>query len=130
MKVAVWDTYVKIKNECTLHFDIIVPKTVTSPSIIFGYGKEYLSSIDKEGKIQSLNCQLCHIEKPSMDISKSIEKKGYFILEMETIPNQLPINPSRRDKILHLRAHVDKLRFADFRNRSDEDINQLILKYS
>lgn len=39
MKVAVWDTYIKKKNGTVMNFDIIVPDSQKSATIIYGYGK-------------------------------------------------------------------------------------------
>jgi|SRR5690606_8428070 len=127
MKAAVWDTYVKKKNGDVMHFDIIVPDSLKDADTVYQYGKEYLAlKNENESRLQMEECQFCHMEETSPEIRKVIEEKGYFILEMDEIPASLPQNPSRRDMILHLRAHYDEYRFADFKDKSTEEIQELI----
>lgn len=84
MKVAVWDTYVTRKDGKVMHFDIIVPEGIKDTTIIFGYGKEYLISKGQEGQsLDSQECRFCHFETSRSFWDESIEKKGYFIIEME-----------------------------------------------
>ncbi|MCO6499903.1 MAG: DUF2024 family protein [Vicingus serpentipes] len=124
MKVAVWDTYVRKENGNVLHFDIIVPENNTDESLIFDYGKKYLTSIQTKGQITSEECQYCHIESPSNEIVSAIEQKGFYILEMEEIPKNLPQNPTRRDMILFLKAHFKDYRFANFKGVSEEEVKE------
>lgn len=127
MKVAVWDTYVQLPAGDVLHFDIIVPDQVRDFETIQSYGMEYLSGLETAGlKIEATACQFCHIETPDEQMLQSIESRGYFILEMETIPAELPGHPNRRMMILHLRAHFPKYRFADFRSFDDQTIRNMI----
>lgn len=84
MQVAVWDTYVTKKDGTTMHFDIVAPSDITDTTVIYNYGKEYLKTKNQEGQpLTSKECRFCHIEtlKPQWEID--INKKGYFILEME-----------------------------------------------
>ncbi len=124
MKVAVWDTYVKKENGNVLHFDIIVPQNITDESLIFDYGKEYLTSIQTNGKITSEECQYCHIESPSNEIITAIEQKGYYILEMEEISKELSQTPTRKEMILFLKAHFKDYRFANFKGVSEEEVRE------
>jgi len=127
MKVAVWDTYVQLPAGDVLHFDIIVPDFVQDFGTIRRFGQEYLSGLKLDGlQIEANACQLCHIDTPDEQMLESIEHKGYYILEMETIPADLPDNPSRRMMILHLRAHFPKYRFADFRSFDEQTIRNMI----
>lgn len=129
MSIAVWDTYVKSKSGAVLHFDIVVPDTVRDEKKIFEYGKMYLASMNEhEAELNTAHCQFCHIEEPSAEILQTIGQQGFYIIEMETIPVTLPQNPSRRDKILHLRAHSPKWRFADFREVANDELDILIGK--
>ena len=94
---------------------------------VLSFGKAYLSSIKEEGSvISSKECQFCHIEEPAQEILDSIEQKGYYILEMEDIPMELPANPNRRNLIQHLRAKSEAHRFANFREVSNQEIQKLI----
>jgi hypothetical protein len=126
MKVAVWDTYVTRPDGAVTHFDIIVPEEVKDQNIVFDYGKSYLATTGKpEGSLSGQECQLCHIEEPTPEMITQIEAQGYYILEMDDIPGTLPENPSKRDLILHLRAHYARFRFADFAGKSIDDIQGL-----
>lgn len=83
MKVAVWDTYIKKKNGTVMNFDIIVPDSQKSATIIYGYGKKYLESqsiVDYE--LTSEECNFCHIEHATDEMIQNIDDKGYFILEL------------------------------------------------
>ncbi len=127
MSVAVWDTYVKRKNGSVMHFDIIVPASMKDAKTIYRYGKEYLSTKNEAGaKIDTEDCQFCHIEDTGPEISAAIASKGYYILEMDDIPARLPANPSRRDLVLHLRAHYPAYRFADLRGKTEAELKALI----
>lgn len=44
MRVSVWDTYVRRTDGKVMHFDILVPSTVTNEATIFGFGKQYLNT--------------------------------------------------------------------------------------
>ncbi len=84
MEVAVWDTYVKKKDGSIMHFDIIAPTSVKDANIIYQYGKLYLKEKKQEGQIISAKeCRFCHIEKATEAMKVSINKIGYFIIEME-----------------------------------------------
>ena len=110
-----------------MHFDIIVPDTINDAATIYGYGKAYLMSKNEaDASLESQECQLCHIESPTPEMLESIEKQGYFILEMEGISADLPSNPSRRDLILHLRAFYKDYRFADFKGETLEDVQGML----
>lgn len=129
MKVAVWDTYVKLRNGNIKHFDIIVPEIEYNSEQVYEFGKQYLKSEDSKFlRLESDECQLCHIEEPTSEMLSSIEEKGYYILDLGEIPAELPENPSRRELILHIRGHHEKYRFADFKVLADEEIQTLYKK--
>lgn len=129
MKVAVWDTYVKSRDGSVLHFDIIVPETVQDTGVIYDFGRQYLADAGEPASELSMEqCRFCHIEEPTDEMMHAIETKGYYILEMEPIPAQLPDNPSRRDMILYLRAHRAECRFANFSLLGEGEIHKLILE--
>ncbi len=126
MKVAVWDTYVRKPDRKTLHFDILVEEN-TPKEQVYEYGKYYLRSIGLEQcTIDTENCQFCHIETVDPNTEKEILEKGYKIIFLEEIPEKLPSNPSRRDIILHIRAHYPLYRFADFSKHSIEELKKLL----
>lgn len=84
MKVSVWDTYVKREDGNIMHFDILVPHTLSDEETIYNYGKSYLKSKTfKTGQLTSTECQFCHIEKATEEIIANIEKVGFHIIEME-----------------------------------------------
>ena len=127
MKVAVFDTYVRKSNGDTTHFDIIVPEGRHDEHEILTFGKKYLSNIDEQNAVISTKeCQFCHIENPSQKVLDHIGQKGYYILELGDIPANLPGNPSRRDLILHIRAHFENLRFENFKDYSIEKLKSTI----
>lgn len=123
MQVAVWDTYVKKKNGSVIHFDIIVPEDLKNKERIFIYGKQFTTSIgEMNAKLDAEECQYCHIEQPSDEIVNSINENGYYILEMEEIPKNLPKNPTRREMVLFLKAHYKEYRFANFKGMSEGEV--------
>lgn len=84
MKISVWDTYVSREDGKSMHFDILVPHNLQDKDTIFGYGREFLST--KPYKTHGLStraCNYCHTEMASDTLSEAINRKGYFILEME-----------------------------------------------
>ena len=84
MKIAVWDTYVEREDGKVMHFDILVPKSVTDEKTIFDYGKNYLKTKPfLTNQLSANECRLCHIEQATDEIISSIEGKGYSIIEME-----------------------------------------------
>ncbi len=84
MKIAVWDTYVDREDGKVMHFDILVPKSVTDEKTVFNYGKAYLKTKPfLTNQVSANECRLCHLEQATEDIISSIEQKGYYIIEME-----------------------------------------------
>lgn len=84
MKVAVWDTYVSKKDGKVMHFDIIAPVETNDPKQIYSYGREYLKTKGEEGQpLTSKECTFCHIEALMPENEAEINKKGYYIVEMD-----------------------------------------------
>ncbi|MDH6254244.1 hypothetical protein M2347_003971 [Chryseobacterium sp. H1D6B] len=84
MQAAVWDTYVTKDNGTVMHFDIIVPSEIKDSAVIYRYGKEYLKEKNQEKQALTSNeCSFCHIETVLPEWEAAINKKGYFIIEME-----------------------------------------------
>ncbi len=84
MKISVWDTYVSRMNGTTMHFDILVPSTLTSEAIIFDFGLHYLKGKAFQTKqLTAKECRLCHMEEATEEMIKAIEVNGYAIIEME-----------------------------------------------
>lgn len=130
MQVAVWDTYAKRDDGSLLHFDILVPHSITDSGVIFGYGSEYLRSRGETATPTAEYCQYCHVETLQPEWENAIREKGYFILEMEDIPARLPESPTRRQKILYLRGHFSAFRFANFAGKNDAEIDALIQEHT
>ena len=129
MNVKVWDTYVKKKNGEVIHFDIIVPENVTDEALIHEYGKLFIvSQGEMDAKLDSDECQFCHIEEPTEDMFSAIADKGFYILEMDDIPAKLDDNPSRKDLIMYLKAHFKEYRFENFKGVSEEEVKYLLKK--
>lgn len=127
MKTAVWDTYVKKKDGSVMHFDIIVPDDMHDAARIYEYGAVFLKSKnERDALLDARLCRFCHVEDLQPEWEDAIARNGYYILEMEDIPARLPGNPTRREMILHLRAHTDEYRFADFKEKSSEELKQLL----
>jgi hypothetical protein len=127
MKAAVWDSYLKKANGNVLHFDVVVPDSSSETAIVYKYANEYLKSQGIDGaEINVKNCQFCHIETLTDRMRSDIESRGFHIIEMDEIPSELPDNPTRREMILFLRAHYDEYRYADFRDKTDIQITQII----
>lgn len=129
MQVAVWDTYVKKQDGSVLHFDILVPADKKDAAAVFEFGKTYLAARNEPaGKLESEECQLCHIEDPGPEVLDAIRAQGFYILEMEDIPAELSPEPTRRELILYLRAHYPEHRFADFSAKSMDQIRVIALE--
>ncbi len=127
MSVAVWDTYVKKQDGSVMHFDILVLSHLKDIRIIHQYGREYLTEKgEANAKLDTEECRFCHVEDAGDDVREAIEAKGYYILEMEDISAFLPSNPTRRDMVLHLRAHYALYRFADLRGKSEAELKAMI----
>lgn len=127
MKAAVWDSYIKKGDGNVLHFDVVVPDSKSEATLVYKYAYEYLKSKGIEGvEINVKNCQFCHIENLTEEMKTNIETSGFHIIEMDEIPAKLPDNLTRREMILFLRAHFDEYRYADFRDKTDIQIAQII----
>ena len=84
MKIAVWDTYVHKKDGKIMHFDILASEEVKDPNVIYNFGNEYLKLKDQAGQPLTANeCSFCHVEAIRPQWEESIQKKGYYIVEME-----------------------------------------------
>ncbi|MBL7908003.1 MAG: DUF2024 family protein, partial [Bacteroidia bacterium] len=51
---------------------------------IHTFGKDYLQSKNQDGQpLTAKECRFCHIEAATPEMEAAINRKGYFILEME-----------------------------------------------
>ncbi len=84
MEVSVWDTYVPRQDGKVMHFDILVPSTLTDTDMIFGFGKQYLASKSfATGELSINECKFCHMQQAPVQVTEDIEVDGYYIIEME-----------------------------------------------
>jgi hypothetical protein len=84
MKVAVYDTYVTKKDGQLMHFDILVPDTVTDVNAVYDFGKKYLGFKNQAGQpLSTKECRLCHIEEATEEMIHDIKQQGFSIIEMQ-----------------------------------------------
>lgn len=126
INVAIWDTYLQKTNGNVMHFDIVVPENIKSLNAILEFGNRYLKSIQQTGILTTKECSFCHVESPTPEMLESISRQGYHIIEMSEIPHSLPALPTRKDLIMHLRGHYSAYRFADFQDKTMEDLLAII----
>lgn len=127
MKVAVWDTYVLLKDQTTLHFDVFTSEEMKDPSRVYSFAKQFLTVHHYDFyEINSQNCQFCHVEDTTEELQNAIVSQGYAIKVLHIIPPNLPENPSRRDIILYIRAKYPEHRFADFSTLNYEQVLKLL----
>lgn len=127
LKVAVWDTYVMKSNGHIMHFDIIVPENFRDQNEIYKYGEDFVKAKGQEqAAIDATRCQFCHIEEVSADISEAIANNGFYIQEMEDIPDHLPENASKRELVLFIKGHYKDYRFKNFAGVTIEELKQII----
>ena len=85
MDFHVFDTYVKVKNGHTIHFDVITDNNNIEKAISFA--KEWLKLIKEESaKITTEECRFCHTQSVPEDVEIEIMTNGYFISKMEGCP--------------------------------------------
>jgi hypothetical protein len=83
MKISVYDTYVPKDSDTVMHFDILVEEK-TLVDDVYAYGKEYLASKNLPNyTLTTSECRFCHMETAPKEVENSINKKGYYIIEME-----------------------------------------------
>jgi hypothetical protein len=125
MKVSVFDTYVRKAGGVTANFDVIAPDG-TSEELALSFGKAFLASRGWAGRLSSRECRFCHIETPTPEMEAAIRERGYFILELDDIPAELPPHSTRRQLIRHIRANSEIHRFADFSGVGEEKLREII----
>ena len=84
MQIAVYDTYVRRNDGLLMHFDILVPTTITDQEIVLGYGRKYLAAKGVEAeRLSTRECRFCHIESAAPELEAAVTRDGYCIIEME-----------------------------------------------
>ncbi len=85
MQVEIHDTYVEGKNG-KMHFDVAVPEGKGNAFAVES-GKKWLESIgEKDAKITSKECTMCHTQGCTEEQEKEIKEKGYTIIKMDGCP--------------------------------------------
>jgi uncharacterized protein DUF2024 len=86
MQCAVYNTYVRKKDNRVMHIDVIV-QTDTPQEKAIEYGKKYLEGVGEGDQMMTQEeCQFCHIQEAPEMIEKEIVVKGYYIQQMEGCP--------------------------------------------
>ena len=76
MDIHVYDTYVKVKDGHTMHFDVFTAVKDDQKAIEFA--KEWLTSIGEgEALVTSKECNFCHIQGASNQVIEAINKWLY-----------------------------------------------------
>ncbi|WP_420148772.1 DUF2024 family protein [Spirosoma sp.] len=84
MQVSVYDTYVTRTDGALMHFDILVPTTLTDQATIHQYGQDYLATKGQGGQpLTTKECHFCHIEQATDAVASSIRRNGFSIIEMQ-----------------------------------------------
>lgn len=84
MQVSVYDTYVTRTDGAVMHFDILVPTTLTNLATIHQYGQTYLATKGQTGQpLTAKECRFCHIEQATEPVQASIVNQGFYIIEMQ-----------------------------------------------
>ena len=85
MQIEIHDTYVDGKNG-KMHFDVAVPEGKGNAFAVES-GKKWLEFIgEKDAKITSKECTMCHTQDASSEVEKEINEKGYGIIKMDGCP--------------------------------------------
>ncbi len=86
MKIDVYDTYANSKNGHIIHFDVLIPSGEGKEKAV-KFAGEFLKTIGESANaLKQERCNFCHSESANDEIQNSIEKQGYFILQMEGCP--------------------------------------------
>lgn len=82
MGLQVFDTYVKLPDGSTDHIDILMPEGKSKDEAIV-CGTEYMKGKGvSDFTLTTEECRFCHITEPSEEQNKSVEEKGYAIIQM------------------------------------------------
>jgi len=85
MNFHVFDTYVKSKEDHTMHFDVITDNNDVEKAISFA--KKWLKIINEESsKVTTEECKFCHTQSVPEDVEIEIMTNGYFISKLEGCP--------------------------------------------
>jgi len=85
MEIHVYDTYVKAKDQHTMHFDVFMAERNDEKAI--EYAKHWLNSIgEADAVVSSKECRFCHSQSAPADVISSIQQQGYYIYQMEGCP--------------------------------------------
>lgn len=66
-----------------MHFDIVVPSLLNDEKTIYTFGKDYLQSRGQPfQELTAAQCRFCHVEQASSEMIESINRTGYYIVEI------------------------------------------------
>lgn len=67
-----------------MHFDIMVPASMSDEETVYGYGRTYLRTKGEDGQpLAAEECRFCHVEAAKPHWQADIEQQGYYIYEMQ-----------------------------------------------
>lgn len=88
MKIDVYDSYAKSSTQELMHFDVFV-ESGTSAEDALNYGKQWLESVGEDPQnLSQSRCNYCHTESAKPVVQSTVEKQGYYILQMEGCPER------------------------------------------
>lgn len=89
MRIDVYDSYAKSSEGHDMHFDVFV-ESGTSAEIALNYGRAWLKSVGEPGDgLKQSRCNYCHTETANPNVQNSVEREGFFILQMEGCPQPI-----------------------------------------
>lgn len=84
MQISVYDTYVQRPDGLRMHFDILVPASVSDHEQVLRYGRRYLAAKGLAASdLRAEKCSFCHMQSASPAVEEEIESIGFAILELE-----------------------------------------------
>ena len=84
MQISVYDTYVQRPDGLRMHFDILVPSSLTDRELVLQYGRRYLAAKGvAPDTLKAEKCTYCHMESAGPAVEQEIAAEGFAIIEME-----------------------------------------------
>jgi len=82
MEVQVYDTHVRTHDGRYLHFDVLVEAASASSAESFARQWLVSCSIDDADIVQH-QCNFCHRETATLQVTEAIARHGHFILPLQ-----------------------------------------------
>lgn len=84
MQISVYDTYVQRPDGLRMHFDILVPSSLSDREVVLQYGRRYLAAKGvAPDTLKAEKCNYCHMESAGPAVEQEIATEGFAIIEME-----------------------------------------------